>query len=318
MGNTLLASNSLLWSPLTAAGLVGIAVLFVWAALAPAAPRHEVSDRLDGYLERDDALQTDELRGTFVSRIASPGLRGLLRLLGRLTPQRNMETTRQDLLQAGNPYGLTVLDFFGLRILSIATLAAGYFFLLGHGQPGGMVIRNTAIAAAIGLFLPRFWLKTRIKSRKHDVARALPDALDMLTIGVEAGLAFESAMLRVGDRWDNALTHEFRRAVAEMRVGTSREDALLRMVERTGVPDLATFVAVLIQSTELGVSIAEVLHSQAAQMRDKRRQRAEELARQAGIKMTFPLVLFIFPAMFVVILGPMVPRLLEFFESMGV
>lgn len=315
MGDTFLAGSSLLWSPLTAAALVTLAAVCVWAALAPTGPRREVSERLDGYLEHTDAIEADELRGSFVSRVAGPGLRGLLRLLGRLTPQRNVETTRLDLLQAGNPYGLTVLDFFGLRLLSIVLLGAGYFFLMGRAQPGAMVIRNTAIAAAVGLLLPRFWLKAKIKSRKHDVARALPDALDMLTIGVEAGLAFESAMLRVGDRWDNALTHEFRRAVAEMRVGTSREEALRRMVERTGVPDLATFVAVLIQSTDLGVSIAEVLHSQAASMRTKRRQRAEELARQAGIKMVFPLVLFIFPAMFAVILGPVVPRFLEFFSS---
>ena len=317
MGDTLLASSSLLWSPLTVAALVAVAALFIWVALAPAAPRRDVSDRLDGYLERIDALEDAELRRPFLSRVAGPGLRGLLRLLGSLTPQRNVETTRRDLLQAGNPYGLTPLDFFGLRVLSIAALAGGYFFLLGGGQPGAVVLRNTAIAAAVGLLLPRFWLKARIRKRKHDVARALPDALDMLTIGVEAGLAFESAMLRVGDRWDNALTHEFRRAVAEMRVGTSREEALRRMVERTGVPDLATFVAVLIQSTELGVSIAEVLHSQAAGMRVKRRQRAEELARQAGIKMTFPLVFLIFPVLFTVILGPAIPRLMEFLQNMG-
>jgi len=315
MGDMLLVGSSVLWSPLSAAALAAIAVMLVWVALAPAAPRREVSDRLNDYLERPDTLEEDELRRSFVSRVAAPGFRGLLRILGSMAPQRNVEQTRQQLQQAGNPFGLTPLDFFGLRLLSVVGLAAGYFFVLGGGQPGPMVIRNSALAAAVGVLLPRFWLKARIKRRKHDVARALPDALDMLTIGVEAGLAFESAMLRVGDRWDNALTHEFRRAVAEMRVGTTREDSLRRMVERTGVDDLATFVAVLIQSTELGVSIAEVLHSQAAQMRDKRRQRAEEQARQAGIKMTFPLVFFIFPAMFVVILGPMVPRMLEFFAS---
>ncbi len=126
----------------------------------------------------------------------------------------------------------------------------------------------------------------------------------MLTIGVEAGLAFESAMIRVGEKWDNVLTQEFRRAVAEMRVGMSREDALTRMAERCDVPELTTFVAVLVQSSQLGVSIAQVLHTQAADMRMKRRQRAEELARQAGIKMIIPLALFMLPALFVVILGP--------------
>ncbi len=131
----------------------------------------------------------------------------------------------------------------------------------------------------------------------------------MLTIGVEAGLAFEAALLRVGEKWDNPLTRELMRALAEMRVGTPRDEALRRMAERCGVPDLNTFVAVLIQSSQLGMSIADVLHAQAAEMRLKRRQRVEELARQAGVKMVFPLVLFILPALFIVGVGPAIPRI---------
>ena len=133
----------------------------------------------------------------------------------------------------------------------------------------------------------------------------------MLTIGVEAGLAFESAMLRVSDHWDNAITRELRRAVLEMRVGASRDVALERLADRTDVADLRTFVIVLMQSTRLGVSIAQVLHNQSVVMRQKRRQRAEELARQAPVKLAIPLVLLIFPALLVVIMGPAVPGLLE-------
>jgi tight adherence protein C len=157
----------------------------------------------------------------------------------------------------------------------------------------------------------------RVRRRKHDILRALPDALDMLTIGVEAGLAFETALLRVGERWDNPLTREFRRAVNEMRVGTPRDVALRRVVDRADVPELSTFIAVLIQSSQLGVSIAQVLHTQAAQMRVRRRQRAEELARQAGLKMVFVLLLFVFPAMLVVILGPSLPAFADFFDAIG-
>ena len=111
----------------------------------------------------------------------------------------------------------------------------------------------------------------------------------------------------VGAKWDNTLTRELKRAVAEMRIGTPRDVALQRMAERTGVSDLNTFVAVLIQSTQLGVSIAQVLHSQAAEMRLKRRQRVEETARQASVKMVFPLVFLLFPSMFVVVFGPAIP-----------
>ncbi len=133
----------------------------------------------------------------------------------------------------------------------------------------------------------------------------------MLTISVEAGLAFESAMLRVAERWDNALTRELRRTVLEMRVGTPRDQALRRLTMRADVPELRTFVAVLIQSAQLGVSIADVLHSQAALIREKRRQRIEQLAHEASIKMLFPLVFLVFPALFVFILGPSIPRILQ-------
>jgi tight adherence protein C len=121
-------------------------------------------------------------------------------------------------------------------------------------------------------------------------------------------------MLKVGERWDNALTRELRRAVAEMRVGTPRDAALQRVAERTGVEGLQTFVSVLNQSSQLGVSVAKVLHAQAAEQRVRRRQRAEELARQAGGKMVFPLVFFIFPAIFVVVLGPAIPGIISFFS----
>jgi tight adherence protein C len=165
----------------------------------------------------------------------------------------------------------------------------------------------------VGFFLPAFWLRRRVRQRKHEIDRALPDALDMLTIGVEAGLAFESALLRVAEQWQNALTEEFRRAVREMQLGSAREEALRRMADRTGVESLGTFVAVLVQSTRLGVSIAQVLHTQAAQMRLKRRQLAEERARQASVKMVFPLVFLIFPAIFIIVLGPSVPEFLRVF-----
>jgi tight adherence protein C len=124
-------------------------------------------------------------------------------------------------------------------------------------------------------------------------------------------------MIRVGERWNNALTREFRRAVAEMRVGSTREAALERMAERCGVPDLTSFVAVLLQSSQLGVSVANVLHTQAAEMRRRRRERSEELARQASVKMLFPLVFCIFPAIMVVILGPAIPSLISTFHSMA-
>lgn len=308
-----------LWSPVTVAALAALAVLFVWLALAPAAPQREVRDRLSEYLERGDLVMDEDFRRSFAVRAVWPALRGVLRFLGRLLPARNMERTREQLEHAGNPGGLSVLDFYGIRVLLMLVML-GLAFVLARGNPeqgllGGL--RTIGLLGVVAYMLPVYWLRMRVRQRRNAILRALPDALDMLTIGVEAGLAFESAMLRVGEKWDNLLTREFRRAVAEMRIGMSRETALTRMAERSAVPELASFVGVLVQSSQLGVSIASVLHGQADQMRERRRQRAEELARQAGIKMLIPLVVFIFPSMFVVILGPAVPQIMNAFRGMG-
>lgn len=309
-------STSGLWTPITAAVLAAASMLFVWLALTPARPMRSVRSRLDAYLNRTDVIEDAEMRRPFVNRIVAPFLRRLLRFLGMLAPKRNVEMTEQMLVAAGEPGRLTALDFFGLRLLIAAVVGVGYFLLFGASQPMTVVVRNGLIFAALGFFLPTLWLRRRMHHRQHEIRRELPDALDMLTIGVEAGLAFESALLKVGERWDNPLTQEFRRAVAEMRVGTARDVALKRMADRSGVQELSTFVAVLVQSNRLGVSIADVLHSQAAEMRIKRRQQAEERARQAGVKMVFPLVFLIFPAMFVVVLGPAVPAIIGLFARM--
>jgi tight adherence protein C len=304
-------------SPLTFGLLVGIAAVLVVRALMPSLKARSVRNRLDSYVDDEGDAQGGEMRESFGSRALKPLLRAVLRRLGRLAPTRNMESTRQKLIEAGEPGGLTVLDFYGLRLIFAAVFGGGYFLLAGREQGFAMGMRNTAAAVVAGYVLPSYWLRRLMSKRKHDIIRALPDALDMLTIGVEAGLAFESALLRVGQKWDNALTREFRRAVAEMRVGTPRDVALNRVAERTRVSELGTFIAVLVQSSQLGVSIAQVLHTQAAQMRVRRRQRAEELARQAGLKMVFALLVFVFPSMLVVILGPSIPAFLGFFANMS-
>ncbi len=312
-----LQSSSPLWSPWAVAALVALASLMLWAAFAPAQPSATLRNRLNGYLDRQDVIVEAEMRRPFASRALSPLLRRLLRVLGGLAPRRSVEAADLLLRQAGQPMGLSALDFFGLRLLFVLLAGGLYFLAMRNNQAYGLVVRNSALVGGIGFFIPWLWLRSKANSRKSLILRALPDALDMLTISVEAGLAFESAMLRVGERWQNPLTQEFRRAVAEMRIGTPRDVALQRMAERTGVPDVRSFVAVLIQSSQLGVSIAQILHSQAEEMRVRRRQRAEELARQASVKMVFPLVFLIFPALFVVILGPAVPQIMSTLARVG-
>jgi tight adherence protein C len=297
----LISAGGFLWSPLTFAVLVGLACILVWFAFAPARTEQELEDRLESYVERDETLDDIDMRRPFSSRVAVPFFRRLLRALGRISPQRNVERTQELLAQAGDPAGLVPLDFFGLRVLFAALFAAGAYLAFGRSGPLNQALLYTLLAGMVGFLLPWYWLRFRVRGRQREVVRALPDALDMMTVGVEAGLAFESAMLRVG----------------EMRVGTERSVALRRVVQRTGVSELGTFVAVLVQSSQLGVSISQVLHTQAAQMRVRRRQRAEELARQAGIKMIFPLTFFIFPALMVVIIGPSVPSLMSLLGVIG-
>ena len=315
--NTIFATFGFFWSPAVFAVCVTLAVAAVWRSFAPVQRQTEVTDRLDGYLGQGEIDLDGRAGRPFVSLALLTIFRKLLNFLGQLLPQRNIEMMHKMLQQAGEPGKLTVLDFAGLRLLCVVLVGVGYFVFFGSALPLSSGLVRAAAIGSLGYFLPLFWLRQLGGKRRHQILRALPDALDMLTIGVEAGLAFESAMLKVGEKWDNALTREFRRAVTEMQVGMTRERALERMAERVSVNELSAFVAVLVQSAQLGVSIAQVLHAQAAEMRLKRRQRAEELARQAGVKMTFPLVLFIMPALFVVILGPAIPAIMEGLSGMG-
>lgn len=307
-------STSTFWSPLAFALLLGVAVLLVWQAFAPR--RRKLDSRLADYVEYD-VVQDAELSQPFARRVLAPGLRSLLRAVGALMPKRNLEKTQKLLIYAGEPGGLSVLDFMGIRTLS--ALAVGFLGYQNYAsqQPFLGMMLFTAMFTFVGYWLPLYWLRRKAKSRQNEIRLALPDALDMLTIVVEAGLAFESGMLKVGEQWQNALSTEFRRTVAEMRMGVTRNTALERLATRNNVDELSTFVAVLVQSTQLGVSIAQVLNTQAAQMREVRRQRAEELARQASVKMVLVLAVFFFPALFIVVLGPIFPSLVDAVNGMS-
>ncbi|MBC8450551.1 MAG: type II secretion system F family protein [Chloroflexi bacterium] len=278
-----------------------------------------VAERLgpDGSRPGPQTLDEEELGERFVVRVLKPFFRRLLAAAGRLTPAGNIERLQRDLLLAGHPANLTLLDFLGVKLLSAVLVGVGAFALLMARQmPGLPALLFAVVAAMVGLYLPNFWLRRRKHARQKTIARALPDALDMLSICVDAGLGFESALMNVSERWDNELTRQFGRVVSEIRLGVRRSEALRHMVERTEVPEVASFVAVLIQATRLGVGITSVLQTQSKQARTRRRQRAEEEAAKAPIKMLFPMVVFILPAMFAVILGPAVPLFIGFFSQL--
>jgi tight adherence protein C len=262
-------------------------------------------------------LEEVELSLPFSERVIRPGLNSMLNFLGRLTPQRNLQELQHRLEVAGRPYGWTVLSFTGLRLLASLLLAALVLLLtLFADLTVGRRLILAAACGALGYFLPLLWLNSITRRRQSALQRALPDGLDMLNICVGAGLGFDAALSRVGEQWRTPLSEEFNRVVAEIRLGKTRRQALLDLSRRTEVMEIENFVATIVQADQLGVSIAKVLRTQAEQMRIFRRQRAEEQARQATIKLLFPLVFMIFPALLAVLLGPAIPQILNTLGSL--
>lgn len=283
-----------------------------------------VEDRLDEYgtLERPPTLEEIELSQPFTERVLIPLLEGLADLAERINPQGGMENVQHNLDLAGNPYGWSPTQFMGFRFLA-ALLLGGIgvvILVLAKSMALPRRIILTGIMAVGGYYLPSLWLRSKTSSRQREIARSLPDALDLLTICVEAGLGFDGAIARVAQKWNDELSGEFRRVLQEIQLGKLRRTALRGMANRVEVPEVSTFVAAIVQAEELGVSIAKVLRIQAEEMRRRRRQRAEELARQAPIKMLPAIAFLIFPAIFVVLLGPAVLRVMTMdigFGGMG-
>lgn len=296
-------------TPAMAAAFTSLGILAVFIGLYLIRKPNGIRDRLSQFALQKRTLEELELEQPFFDRILRPIVRGVARFIVRWTPEQQIEQMRHTLMVAGNPGGLDVRDFIGIRGLSATFLAGICLFLFARGSNPMQLTAFVAGGAALGFILPNLWLKSKVSARKKEIVRALPDALDLLTICVEAGLGFDGALSKVVEKWDNALSVEFNRVISEIRVGVARRDALRDMVHRTEVPDVATFISAVIQADQLGVSLARVLRIQSEQMRVKRRQRAEELAHQAPIKMLFPMVFLIFPAMYVVIIGPALPTL---------
>jgi tight adherence protein C len=269
-----------------------------------------IGERLNQFTERAMSLEDLELQQPFFQRVIVPMSKSLLSALGKYGPKQSAERLKVSLQQAGNPGNITPLMFSGLRIVLAAVLFITFGFVTLRTMDFLQAMLYTMMGVVIGFLLPGIWLGQQIKKRKHNIVKSLPDALDLLTIAVEAGLAFDSGIQRVADKWENELSREFRRVLADMRLGRTRRDSLKDLATRTGVEDVQTFTAAIIQADQLGVSMAKILRIQSDQMRIRRRQRAEEAAQKAPVKMLFPMVFLIFPALFVVILGPAVPRIM--------
>ncbi len=291
------------------AAIAAVAILFIFFGLIGSSPVDPVQARLTqlGSMQAKN-LEELELQQPFIERTLRPLMARLSGRMQRMTSTSFSDTTERRLALAGNPGDMRVADWLGIKAIG-AIVGAILFFLLFFvvgilGLPPVISLGMIAVGGLFGYIIPEFWLGRRVRARQHAILLMIPDALDLLTISVRAGLGFDAALAKVVEKLQGPLSDEFRRALAEVRVGKARREALRDIVPRTEVVPLTNFIGAIIQAEQLGVSISKVLQVQSEQLRIERRQRAEEMAAKAPIKMLFPLVGCIFPSLFIVILGP--------------
>lgn len=285
--------------------LVGV---FLFMIFRGSGSSQSIEDRLNemAALGQPVSLEEIELSRPFTERVITPMLQGLSELAKNMTPQHSLEQAQHTLLMAGMAHKIQPAQFFLMRIGG-AILGGALGILLISLYSDQTVSRHVLAilgGLALGYMSPQLWLSSKISKRQENALKALPDAMDLLTICVEAGLGFDAAMAKVAEKWDNELSKAFAKTVQEMQLGKLRREAMRNMAYSLDVPDLTSFVAAIIQADQLGVSIAKVMRIQSEQMRMKRRQRAEEKARKAPVKIMIPLVFFIFPTILIVLLGP--------------
>jgi tight adherence protein C len=305
-------SPIVLLSVLLIAGSVGVVV---WAVLSQLDERQVVREslrQLDGYEVENQRDQ--EMLAPLKERALGPLVEGVTGLGRKFTPVGYVEKVKQKLIYAGLPDQSALDRFLGVRVVAIglAVLAFLLLFVLNIlGLTGMMRLAVPGLLVLVLVLGPDLWLNRKVEDRQHEIQITLPDVMDLLVISVEAGLGFEQAIDRVVNSVPGPLSDEFSRMLGETRAGASRSDAMRAMDERCNVPELRSFVMAIIQADQFGVSIGRVLRSQADEMRIKRRQLAQERAQKAPVKMLIPMVFCIFPALFVVVIGPAIMNIRE-------
>jgi len=286
----------------------------LWGQRAVVAERlTQIKKIKDSNAEEDE----EELKRPFFERLIKPFYGNLVKGLVKLTPKELRHSIEKKILYAGNPWNMTFNSFIALQLLLIMLFTALVLFLIWIVDiDATRAFLLIILAAAFGMALPFNMVSSRALKRQKQIQKMLPDMLDLLLVSVEAGLSFDLSLKKVAERAQGALSREITRALEEMRLGKTREEALRDIVRRTGSADLNSFISAVIQSEQMGGNLANTLRAQAASLRQKRRQRAEEAAMKAPIKMLFPLVFFIFPALFVVLLGPAALRIMKTFQGL--
>lgn len=297
--------------------LVGLAIVFLALALKPAGDTgvNQSIAVLEAMTSAPTEL-TKELDKSFKERVFEPLLARTQGVGGRLTGKDTRERLTRKLELAGNPPGWTVDRILSSKVLG--AIAGGVVMLL-VSPIYASTIQNRLImivvGIAIGFFAPNFWLYQKSYDRQNQLQRELPDAIDLMTISVESGLAFDAALQQVSRNTKGPLSEEFARVLREMQIGQGRSAALRALSERSNQPEVRGFVTAMVQADAFGIPIAQVLRVQSHEMRVKRRQRAEEKAQQVPVKITIPLIFCILPTLFAAVMGPAAIRMMENFSG---
>jgi tight adherence protein C len=294
--------------PLLLATSVALSIVVLMYGLTRTPPTDTgkmVEERLQSYGGlKPLTIEEVELQRPFSERFLRPAIERLGSLLSRSTPAKARQDLANRLEMAGHPANLAPEDFGAVRIVA-ASVGALLGLLLGLllGSPVYLVI-SLAIGAILGYYAPVLWLKQLVDRHRSEIQKCLPDAMDLMVIAVDAGLGFDAALVRVTEKYKNALSVAFAKMLREVSLGRPRMEAMDELGRTSGVDDLHNFIQAVIQSEQFGTGIGKILRIQADEMRRKRRQRAQEKAAQATLKMMLPMVGCIFPTLWIVLLGP--------------
>ena len=297
-----------------------VAVLLVATRLVVSSPNKRAATVLQAHLESVGAgvARRPGISGSFGARVVAPAADRISSWIARITPVGMRDSVATKLALGGNPRGMSAELFLLLRAASIAGgLVAGYFVGVKNG-PHLLGTFWIPLLAYLGYMVPGTWLDGRAKSRQEAIRSDLADMIDLLTISVEAGLAFDAALLHARRAMKGPLSEEVGRLLHEMQLGARRIDAMRHLSERTSVDELRSFVLAMVQADVFGVSIANVLRAQSQELRTKRRQRAEEKAMKTPVKLLFPMICCILPALMVLIVGPGAIRIAHIFGPGGI
>lgn len=256
----------------------------------------------------------EQFNQPLLSRLLKPFADDITKVLLKVTPREIISNFENKITMAGSPYNFTIKEWTNIMVgiiifLPLITVLIG---IIWSAEPLKIVI-IIGFEIISGLMVPNLILTKKMQDRKNEILKTLPDVIDLLTVSVEAGLGFDGALSKVVEKSQGQTADEFNMVLQEMRIGKPKKDALKEMSNRVGLTDMTTFVGAVVQADQLGVSIGNVLRIQSEQMRQKRRQRAQEKAMKAPIKMLIPMVLFIFPTIFTVLIGPVIIKMVEMF-----